>query len=1267
MKIKNMFSWLIVLSFFLFLWGCEKPIEEEPDELELSSIVDVLTTATNNQEVMVEGVVFAKVNSGYYISDSDLGKIFVTDARSVTLGDKVNIVGEFGIAANMPRIKNVSKFEVIASGQTLPTPTEMTVEQILSLQASSKTGSYAKFITVTGTLESLATEYVLRSDGGSIIYVANVSNLVHIAQKVDTRVTMNVVVHEYYALQTTWRVTFAGGASDIVDAPIDFNTLKDYALTHINSVVPGEIFGALVLPTGHPTIAYLTYTWEVEANDYVSIDNTGRVLVTLDEASDHTVNFTVTITDGESSDTAVITVVSKAIAQREVSEMYTNMPSVEGSVVIVRGIVVAITRNQTLSLRSLIIQDIETKDTISVDFAQTGSNQILHEDPAFTQIKVGDEVVVRGTFRVASRQTIHTVTSVNVLRSNVAFSHDYENAFVLNNQASFAALAANFDTYSSRLVKFEDPFMNYSTSTPPTSYNWVRLGYDAASPNQTHGGSRYFALQMAANNEAFGSDIWYSMLDIPLFGAEAQQYGGDVYAYVMYLSDTYISFVMPDADAWQYENEKLVAYFVGAGIPETIEEGSVVLPTTHPKVTGTISWASSNEDLISSTTGLVEMVDVNTVVTLTATYTYDGNEYSTAYEITILGSSATTVSELLESGTNGERVKLKGLIVGYQSDGNSNVPRDGVILMDEDTGELLLINGMGEVGGQWGAYLDSDGLALTIGHEIQIVATFYTTAPAIGTGPEQTGKKFVEVTSSSQVKRLSETLKPIPWKTEDALVIETNQDLIDFVDNLQFGTLLKFVGTPDNPIYIGGSSTTYASINIKIFKNAATSNDETKYDGQTFSLKNNINTANAGPTWLKDMFGVETGFVGPTVSAPAIPFVGDMYVVLAARTSTYFQLSLVNYEAAAISPDLTETINTDLRADLPGTAEAGPFGFTLPTTHPNITGSVTWTSSHPAIIDIANSNIAVVEENTVVTLEGTYIYSGSTRVVVHPIMVQPGGVSGPMSVAQVLSDAIDGMTVDVKGIVVGFHWNGSSTINAATNGVMLKDATGNDVLYVVGLYENYGTTRAQYTVGSDTLALGDEITFTAVYSVATAAGFVGRKTLTIQSAESANLTILNREVAYSFDTSAAVTISDDAGLVDLAENLTYGKLYKLEGAFSLRSSTTAYGTGTNYSPSFANSVDTDYNQVVSWIARPQRFSFKLDGNIPNLGENWWISELNITSENFSGTAAAGHVYDAQSYIYFYVGNALPTATTNFGYIQLVILDAEHINATRVIS
>ncbi|MDD4212451.1 MAG: hypothetical protein PHY42_03515 [Bacilli bacterium] len=899
MKGKTIFSILLVILLTFVAVGCKK----EPPVVEtITPIVDVLNTFTNNQDVVVEGVIYGKTTTGFYVSDSNLGKIFVTHATAASIGDKVKVTGVYGIVSNMPRIKNVSNVVVTASEQTLPTPENMTIEQVLALSGTAKTGSYAKYVSLVVTLEEGTTGIVLKSDENHSLILSTITDQTLLEASTGKRVTVPVILHEYNAIDLTWRVTFAGTATDVVATPISFATLVETAMTHIDDAVPADVYGALVLPTVHPTISYLEYSWTVATNDYVTIDENQKVIIVTDE-SDHPVVFTVTITNGDESTTREVNVVSKSIVERSVTELFSDMPTMDGSTVILRGVVVAFTRNQSLTLRSIILKDKTGTDTISVDFADVGDNQILQSSQEFLDLKLGDEVVLRGTFRTITRQTVHTLTSLEIVSSNNPVTHDTEGAFVVDSQEDFAAIGANYDLYSSKLIKFVDPFMNYSTSTTPTITNWVRLGYSETTANTKHDGVHNYAFLIAANNEATGSEKWHKMFDIPFISGPAEQYGGYFYAYAMYVSDSYIAFVVPEASLWVYENAISVEYDLGAGIPASLEDGEVVLPTTHPGVTGNVVWSSTDETLISSTTGKVTGVEVNTVVTLTAVYTYKEEVITSTYDVTILGTQALTIHELLANGEDASQVKVKGIFVAYQSDGNANAARDGIILLDETTGELLLVNAMAQVGGTYGAYIDSYQNALEFGHEVQIVGTYYLNSAAVGSGPVQTGRKYLEVTTESIVKRLSEDKKTIDWKTANAIVVTTNEELMAVATTVPYGQLIKIVGTMDNPIYIGGSSSSdYVNMNVKVFKTNAVDNTGTKYEGQTFSLKNSVNTVNAGASWLADLFGVTSAFVGPSATNPAKPFIGSMYVVIGWRTSTYFQLSIVNYSECSATP-----------------------------------------------------------------------------------------------------------------------------------------------------------------------------------------------------------------------------------------------------------------------------------------------------------------------------------------------------------------------------
>lgn len=1217
MKGKTFFSIFVFVLIALLAVGCKK---EEPPVETITPIVDVLGTFTNNQEVVVEGVIYGKTTSGFYISDSNLGKIFVTYATTANVGDKVKVKGTYGIVSNMPRIKNVTAVTVSASNQTLPTPEAMTVEQVLQLSGTAKTGSYSKLVNLVVTVEQGTTGIILKSDEANSLILSSVTDQALLTASVGKRVTIPVILHEYNTLDLIWRVTFAGTAADITLTPISFNTLVETAMTHINSVVPTDVYGALVLPASHPTISYLQYTWSVAANSYVSIDAEQKVSIVTDEA-DHAIALTVSITDGVETTTRTVNITSKAITRREVSQLFTDMPTMDGSTVLLHGVVVAFTRNQSLTIRSIILKDMTNSDTISVDFADAGENQLLHLSQEYQNLKLGDEIVVRGLFRTVTRQTVHTVTSLEVLSSNNPVAHDTENAFVLDSKAAYEELGNNFDQYSSKLVKFDDPFMNYSTSTPPTNTNWVRLGYSDTTANAKHDGTHVYAILIAANDEATGSEKWHKMFEIPFLAGPAEQFGGYFYAYVMYVSDTYIAFVVPDASMWVYENQTSVEYDLGKGIPTSLEEGEVVLPATHPAVTGNVVWSSSNEALISSTTGQVTGVDANTVVTLTAVYTYKEVQYTSVYEVTILGTQALTVSEVLANAADASQVKVKGIFVAYQSDGNANAARDGIILLDETTGELLLVNAMAQVGGVWGAYIDSFQNKLEFGHEVQIVGTFYHNTPAVGSGPLQTGRKYLEVGTDSVIKRLSDVKKTIDWKTQNATIINNDEDLVAFATNVAFGKLIKFVGTVDSPIYIGGSSSSnYVDINIKVFKKDTIISDETKYEGQTFSLKNSVNTANAGETWLADLLGITEAFVGPSATNPAKPFVGTIYVVVNARTSTYYQMSIVNYSEASVSKVyLDSEVNQALLEGLPATQETGAFGITLPTTHPAITGTVSWVSSNETLINLSTNTVGQVGTDTQVTLTGTYTLYGATKTVELVVLVLASAASGPKEVSALLSTGVENLETEVVGYVAGFQSDGNS--DNTRDGILLMDKTTGELLIVNGvglvhLESTYGVYKDQ---AGNVLEIGHEVIVSGVYhldapSIGTGPAQTGKKYL--QVAATSTLTrVSDTKNTLPWDKANAIVIDEDADLVAFAANPVYGKLIKIVGStaspIQLGGSSSTYAT-MNVKFFMNNAID---NTATKYSG--QTFAFKHNTNLPNATATW-LNDLFGISAGFVG-------------------------------------------------
>ena len=209
-----------------------------------------------------------------------------------------------------------------------------------------------------------------------------------------------------------------------------------------------------------------------------------------------------------------------------------------------------------------------------------------------------------------------------------------------------------------------------------------------------------------------------------------------------------------------------------------------------------------------------------------------------------------------------------------------------------------------------------------------------------------------------------------------------------FADNLIYGTIIKLVGTEENPLFLGGSSSKLP-FNIKLFYNKkAVDNNGTKYNGKIFSLKSDVNEANAGSEWYNAMFNIPTAFVGPTEANPSILVTGELYVVLGYTTGTYYQMSIINARNCTMSRVLTYEQLTDLFANtFPSTVVSQSTDFALPTTHNKVVGSITWTSENNTLINPSTWAIGTVATSTEVKLTASFTYDGQVRAYEHTVTV----------------------------------------------------------------------------------------------------------------------------------------------------------------------------------------------------------------------------------------------------------------------------------------
>ena len=115
---KTIYLLIALLTLSHCLVSCGGGENTPPvDDLEVSSIETILTTKANNEKVKLQGVIYAVVEEGFYVADSQVGAVYVIVPSTITtefaVGNKVEVIGELSIAPNNIRIKTVKSINVL--------------------------------------------------------------------------------------------------------------------------------------------------------------------------------------------------------------------------------------------------------------------------------------------------------------------------------------------------------------------------------------------------------------------------------------------------------------------------------------------------------------------------------------------------------------------------------------------------------------------------------------------------------------------------------------------------------------------------------------------------------------------------------------------------------------------------------------------------------------------------------------------------------------------------------------------------------------------------------------------------------------------------------------------------------------------------------------------------------------------------------------------------------------------------------------------------
>lgn len=255
-------------------------------------------------------------------------------------------------------------------------------------------------------------------------------------------------------------------------------------------------------------------------------------------------------------------------------------------------------------------------------------------------------------------------------------------------------------------------------------------------------------------------------------------------------------------------------------------------------------------------------------------------------------SNILTVSEAL-GDESGEAVYVQGIVGAFgaqTASGQGDGFQKGLILTDGTN--VLLTEDLGDAyrAEEDGAYT-IDGQTLAVGDEVLILGKVSGTGMTVSS---------IEIVSTG---------KPVVWSEQAAVTVSNDAELEALAQNAQEGVIIKFVGTEENPFFLGGSGESSGGdgCNYKLhYKNDASivANDGVKYNGKNFVLKGGSNEYLLGESWWTELGLPAGGFVGPNSENPAnkYGYTGTFYAVITGVTGSYYQMIVVNAEDFSLVP-----------------------------------------------------------------------------------------------------------------------------------------------------------------------------------------------------------------------------------------------------------------------------------------------------------------------------------------------------------------------------
>ena len=940
------------------------------DGIKLKSIADVIKDGEKGSEYLVEGVVYGTVSDGYFIADATAA-IFVKDTTSVAVGDKVSVQGK--LAKGTMATKNDNALSLTeatvtkgASGQTALSPTISSIAELNSLTAGKD--KYYRYVTVSGVL-TLEGEVYSLVEGDEKLVLDSRSNTAALASWVSKKIDVSVITCGY---SRGWEAVFVGGASDIVEHKAEFDDVKANIFTYVESNLATTVYFALDLPAEYPIEPSIKFKWTVEDGNSITVEDNVATIVEPDATEEVTLKLEISLEDKKDSKTYNVTVVggpkvSLAEATQSAPEAIVR---VEGKVLF-KG-----TSSQLSAVRRSVVLIDEQGNLLTVDVSAK----------TFEALNKGDTIKAIGTYTSEGIAHFTALDSV-LLSSDAEFTVDWAemNAIELKTDEDYHQYAQNAFANSNKIYKIVAPYIVYS-GTSLSGSNFIRFGasgdnaksgYTDANPKEEIPETYKWIYSIARDVLETTVPGLEAELDPAFNAAGAKQYlAYTFYACPMYNGETTWQFIIPDESAVKVDLSIIIKEEIKEAFGETIfnaeEAGKITLPASTEHASE-ITWESCNPELISND-GEYQAVLLDEKVTLVATFYVDEVEYTYEIEVTLMAGEPEyiTVTDALAL-EDGVIPFIKGVIIGFGPNAGTGIPggaQMGVYISD---GHSLMFIPDGQFERSTDAanfdkvYLLADGHRLAVGDELLFVqatkeGTTLTLGPRVTLGEE-------EVT--------------LEWNlTIDVTEIKSFADMtVFFSDTANLGKVIKFVGTVDSPLFLGGSaSDEYDKLNLKFYYDdieGGVSSSNVQIGGRTIGAKARSSEHVLGLTWWQKLNPDMPQYWGTTNTKYG--FTGEIYAVWNSTAGTvYYQLALLKegFTLKALTDE--DLAYREIKALVATEVSAGADGtLTLPASTAHAS-EITWTSSNNEVLNATTGEFKAVSVETKITLTATYTVGETT-------------------------------------------------------------------------------------------------------------------------------------------------------------------------------------------------------------------------------------------------------------------------------------------------